>query len=269
MSWPLPGDAQLVEVTALTHRGALRQRNQDALAIGALTAADIDLIDPVRVTLPLRAPVLVAVADGLGGHAAGEVAAALTVRRLAAGAQRLTAAEAVARLLQEINDDLYRLADEDPARAGTGATVAGLVLTAQETLWFNVGDARAYREDGGYLGQVSVDDSPTPAGATGTGTASTVVTQSLGGAPVPTAVHPHVGCRPGTDPDRWLLCSDGLSDLVPVATMERLLRGDDDLRAVRELWAAAMNASGRDNISIALVRRTPPAPEVTHSTAVR
>jgi serine/threonine protein phosphatase PrpC len=239
----------------------MRQRNQDALAIGALTAVDIDLIDPVRVTLPLRAPVVAAVADGLGGHAAGEVAAALTVRRLAAGAQLLTDADAVARLLHEINDDLYRLAAEDPARAGTGATVAGLVLTPHETLWFNVGDARAYREDGGYLGQVSVDDSPTsPAGATGTGTTSTVVTQSLGGAPVPTAMHPHVGCRPGTDPDRWLLCSDGLSDLVPIATMERLLRDNDDLRAVRELWAAAMNASGRDNISIALVRRIPPTP---------
>ena len=229
MSWPLPRDAQLVEVTALTHRGAMRQRNQDALAIGPLTAADLDLIDPVRVTLPLRAPVVAAVAD------------------------------AVVRCLQEVNDDLYRLAAEDPARTGTGATVAGLVLTAQETLWFNVGDARAYREDGGYLGQVSVDDSPPrPAGAAEAETTSTVVTQSLGGAPVPTAVHPHVGCHPGTAPDRWLLCSDGLSDAVPIATMERLLRDHDDLHGVRELWAAAMNAGGRDNISIALVRRTPP-----------
>lgn len=259
MSWPLPRDAQLVEVTALTHRGAVRQRNQDALAIGALTAADIDLIDPVRVTLPLRVPVIAAVADGLGGHTAGEVAAALAVRRLAAGGHLLTGADAVARLLREVNDDLYRLAAEDRARAGTGATVAGLVLTARETLWFNVGDARAYREDGGYLGQVSVDDSPPRAAdATGTATASTVVTQSLGGAPVPTAVHPHVGCHPGTAPDRWLLCSDGLSDAVPIATMERLLRDHDDLHGVRELWAAAMNAGGRDNISIALVRRTPP-----------
>jgi serine/threonine protein phosphatase PrpC len=258
MSWPLPRDAQLVEVTALTHRGAMRQRNQDALAIGPLTAADLDLIDPVRVTLPLRAPVVAAVADGLGGHAAGEVAAALTVRRLA-GAHQLTGADAVVRCLQEVNDDLYRLAAEDPARTGTGATVAGLVLTAQETLWFNVGDARAYREDGGYLGQVSVDDSPPrPAGAAEAETTSTVVTQSLGGAPVPTAVHPHVGCHPGTAPDRWLLCSDGLSDAVPIATMERLLRDHDDLHGVRELWAAAMNAGGRDNISIALVRRTPP-----------
>jgi serine/threonine protein phosphatase PrpC len=261
LSWPLPRDAQLVEVTALTHRGAIRQRNQDALVIGALTAADIDLIDPVRVTLPLRAPVVAAVADGLGGHAAGEVAAALTVRRLAAGAQLHTDADAVARLLREVNDDLYRLAAEDPARAGMGATVAGLVLTAQETLWFNVGDARAYREDGGYLGQVSVDDSPSrPAGAAEAGTASTVVTQSLGGAPARTAVDPHVGCHSGTAPDRWLLCSDGLSDLVPIATMERLLREHDDLDGVRELWAAAMNAGGRDNISIALVRRTPPGP---------
>jgi hypothetical protein len=46
----------------------MRQRNQDALAIGALTAAGIDLIDPVRVTLPLRAPVVATVVDGLGGR---------------------------------------------------------------------------------------------------------------------------------------------------------------------------------------------------------
>ena len=55
-------------------------------------------------------------------------------------------------------------------------------------------------------------------------------------------------------PMRWLLCSDGLSDLVDVAEMERILRSEsDEVRAVKALWVAAMNASGRDNISVVLV----------------
>jgi len=67
-------------------------------------------------------------------------------------------------------------------------------------------------------------------------------------------VHPHIGPVEPAARVRWLLCSDGLSDLVDVGEMERILRAEsDEVRAVKALWVAAMNASGRDNISIVLV----------------
>jgi serine/threonine protein phosphatase PrpC len=256
MTAPPPAGEASVTITAITHRGAVRASNQDALAIGALTAAEVDMEDPVRVTLALRRPVVAVVADGLGGHAAGEVAAALAARRLAAAAHLLTGEDAVDRLLKDVNDELYRVAAADPIRVGTGATIVGVVMALDGTLWFNVGDARLYREHGGYLGQVSIDDSPRLVEAEPGAelTPSTIVTQSLGGAATPTPIEPHIGLEGGPPVGRWLLCSDGLSDLVPVPTMERILAdAADDLRAVEGLRAAAMHASGKDNISIALI----------------
>ena len=136
-----------------------------------------------------------------------------------------------------------------------GTTVAGLVVGPDSCLWFNVGDSRVYRENGGYLGQLSRDDSPSAfveGLVDGPAPTTSVITQYLGGPGADGNVHPHVGI---VDPGgRWLICSDGLSDLVEVAEMERILRAEtDEVRAVKALWVAAMNASGRDNISVMLV----------------
>ncbi|MET8179763.1 protein phosphatase 2C domain-containing protein [Streptomyces sp. NPDC005336] len=241
----------------MTHRGALRDANEDAFVIGVLTAAGVDTLNPLVVDLVVQEPVVVAVADGLGGHNAGEVASALAVRRLAEHGPRTTDASQVLRVLQDVNAELYELSRTHPAHTGAGTTAVGVLVTPHEITWFNVGDSRLYREDGGYLGQVSVDDSPSttwddcgePSAAT------SIVLQTLGGAGHFEPVHPHSGtdvCLPGT---RWLLCSDGLSDLVDTAEMESLLADSaDDVRAVKALWAAAMNAGGRDNITIMLVR---------------
>ncbi|MEV7185642.1 protein phosphatase 2C domain-containing protein [Kitasatospora sp. NPDC093102] len=249
-----PRDVVEVTVTAMTHRGAVRDGNEDAFVIGSLTAAGVDTVDPVVVRLLVEEPTVVAVADGLGGHDAGEIAAALTVRRLAERAR----STGVGELLREINAELYELAETDPACAGAGTTAVGLWLTPGRVFWFNVGDSRLYREDGGYLGQVSVDDSPVPdrdePGRAATPT--NLVLQTLGGAASFEPVHPHTGTERYVPGSRWLLCSDGLSDLVDVAEMEVILAGnpDDDVRAVKALWVAAMNAGGRDNITALLVR---------------
>ncbi|GGU07003.1 hypothetical protein GCM10010272_60350 [Streptomyces lateritius] len=118
----------------------------------------------------------------------------------------------VMQVLLDINEELYELARAHPAHTGAGTTAVGLLVTPHEITWFNVGDSRLYREDGGYLGQVSVDDSPsTPWEDCGEPvTATNIVLQTLGGADRFEPVHPHSGTDvylPGT---RWLLCSDGL-----------------------------------------------------------
>lgn len=252
------GVSARLTVTAMTHRGALRDTNEDAFVIGALTATGVDTLDPLVVDLVVRDSAVVAVADGLGGHNAGEVAAALAVGRLAERGPRTINASQIVQVLQDVNAELYELARTHPAHGGAGTTLVGLLVTPDQVTWFNVGDSRLYREEGGYLGQVSVDDSPGTVWDDGgePATATNIVLQTLGGADRFEPVHPHSGTEihvPGT---RWLLCSDGLSDLVHTAEMESLLADNagDDVRAVKALWAAAMNAGGGDNITVVLVR---------------
>src|SRR5699024_808197 len=72
-----------VIVTALTHRGAVRPANEDAVVMGALTVAGANMTSPVRCVLPVGEPVILAVADGIGGQAAGEIASEHAVHRMA------------------------------------------------------------------------------------------------------------------------------------------------------------------------------------------
>ncbi|SHE94319.1 PP2C family protein-serine/threonine phosphatase [Streptoalloteichus hindustanus] len=258
-----PSQSAQVFVTAMTHRGAVRANNEDAFVAGPATVSGTSMDDPVVIRLSPHAPVVVAVADGLGGHAAGEVASALAVRRLAEEGPTLTSRAKVATTLSRINDELYEIPGRQPEYYGTGTTAAGLVLSGSGALWFNVGDSRVYRESGNYLEQLSIDDTATAPGGDATGRRSSVLAQALGGAALRTPVEPHVAADPVDGPARWLLCSDGLTDMVEVERIERILTEEStsDPRTVKALWAAAMDAGGHDNITILLVRWSGPRRE--------
>ena len=220
----------------MTHRGATRETNEDALAIGPLTACGVTQRDPATCELPLTTPLLIAVADGMGGHEAGEVASAHAVRTLATTPPQ-TQSEIISTLTQ-IDQNLTSNTDT----AGLGTTIAGILLTQEGGLHFEAGDSRIYLQHGTYLTQISTDHRGPNGG----------LTQCLGGRTDGTPLHPTI--EPLATYDRLLLCSDGLSDLVDLETMEEILNSSTDpTRTVKSLWAAAMNASGRDNITIVLV----------------
>ncbi|MFC7326528.1 PP2C family protein-serine/threonine phosphatase [Marinactinospora rubrisoli] len=250
-------DGGAVSVTALTHRGAVRQANEDAVVLGALTVAGADMNAPARCVLPVTDPVVVAVADGLGGHAAGEIASEHAVHRMAESGPQLTGPDSIDLLLKHIDEEIKEHAGQHAEFSGMGTTVAGVLLTADGNFWFNVGDSRTYRLQDGRLIQLSEDDSPAlPPSEDGKPVTTNFITQSLGGSGA-SAMVPHVGRDPEPGPGAWLMCSDGLSDLVTLEEMERIIAAaDSDESAVQELWRAAMDASGRDNISVLLVRRS-------------
>ncbi|WP_046470010.1 PP2C family protein-serine/threonine phosphatase [Allosalinactinospora lopnorensis] len=245
-----------VTVTALTHRGAVRPANEDAVVMGALTVASANMTMPVRSVLALSEPVILAVADGLGGHAAGEIASEHAVHRMAEMSPRLTSPDDVDILLKNIDEEIKDHATQHAEFSGMGTTVAGVLLVPDANFWFNVGDSRTYRIEGSRLRQLSEDDSPPlPPSEDGKPVTTNFITQSLGGSGN-TAMTPHVGRDPEPDPSAWLMCSDGLSDLVPVEEMERILaEAGSDEAAVHALWQAAMEGGGRDNVSIMLARR--------------
>jgi serine/threonine protein phosphatase PrpC len=237
-----------IAATAFTHRGRVREGNEDSLTVGGWVS-DVDMSEPRRSFHTAGEPLLFAVADGLGGHAGGEVASRHAVRRLAA-AKASTDAECITGQLAEINAELYVAMQRDRALLGMGTTVAGLVLSAHRAVWFNVGDSRVYRERGGRIEQLSIDDVPP-------GPRHGIITQTLGGGVTYVAVAPHIGVEHLSEPGsllraRWLLCSDGLTDMLDDAQIERALAANEE-EAVGALFAAAMAAGGHDNISIVLV----------------
>ena len=238
-----------LEVTAITHRGRVRAHNEDTIVVGNWICGD-SMDEPRQFEHDASLTTLLLVADGMGGHVAGREAS----RRAARAMVRLLPGDTgagepeIADALRAANREVFDAAAEDPALKGMGTTVAGLVVTSDRTIWFNVGDSRVYSVRQEFLRQLSVDDVPAWQGAGGH-----VITQALGGAHAYVEVNPHVGALTTAPGRRYLLCSDGLTDVVPMEAMERAL-ADDDLSFVGELLDGALAAGGPDNVSIVAAR---------------
>ncbi|MGW3007991.1 PP2C family protein-serine/threonine phosphatase [Streptomyces sp. NPDC001219] len=241
---------EYVTVTALSHPGLLRDHNEDSLVAGPWTLCGTMTENPQTLAFPLGTPLVVAVADGIGGQPAGDVASALAVRQLAALGPTLDSADAVRDALSLCNDAVYAAAGQNPELSTMGTTVAGAVVLAESLLVFNVGDSRVLDATTDGLRQVSVDDSPPLSPGRRT---TSLVTQALGGTPEFTAVTPHVSEAPLSAGDRYLVCTDGLTDPVPEDALNDLLQLHTGGRAAFELWKSAIEAGGPDNITLALI----------------
>jgi PPM family protein phosphatase len=237
-----------VAVTALSHVGAVREQNEDSLVAGPWTLCAAVTENPQTLFFPLGTPLVVAVADGLGGHPGGEVASALVVRHLARVGPALDDEQAIREALSECNLVVHAMASRDPELTTMGTTVAGIVVTGDLVLAFNVGDSRVYAVGSRGPRQLSTDDRM-PALET-----SSIITQTLGGSDELAEIDPHVTTSRRSDDESYLICTDGLTDTVPAGVLAEVLRQHQDGRAAFELWKAAIEGGGNDNITLALVR---------------
>ena len=251
------GESVRVDLTlrawAATAKGSSHERNEDSLVVGPWLRGG-GALDSAAFTLPAHSPVVCAVIDGLGGAAAGHVASNLVARDLAQHSRDLHTAETVVSWLLTVHDRLYEATQEDVELRGMGATIAGCVFVEGDVHIFNVGDARVYRVEGGFLGQATEDDS-VGAGEPNERGRSHIVTQSLGGTAEPVQIAPHITT------DRWgagthyLLCSDGLSDFVDAGSLEEMLRTPTQA-AMMDCIDAAVAAGSHDDVSLILVQPT-------------
>jgi serine/threonine protein phosphatase PrpC len=243
-----------LRAAAFTHQGAVRADNEDTIAVRDWIKR-LPMKAPVMLEHEVATPLICLVADGMGGHAAGEVASRTVAEHLSRRVAEAADVATLAQLLHDANAELFALMQESPVWAGMGTTVAGMVVAPSGILVFNVGDSRVYRIERDGLVQLSTDDTPGPKLADGRTAAMTsnLVTQSLGGAYQLAGIDPHVLSEPLEDGARYLICSDGLSDLLERRAMEGLL-GDDDAASARALFEAAMARGGEDNISLILLR---------------
>ncbi|MGE5291344.1 MAG: PP2C family protein-serine/threonine phosphatase [Micromonosporaceae bacterium] len=175
-----------IAVSALSHIGAMRDHHEDSLVAGPWTLCATVTESPQTLFFPLGTPLVIAVADGLGGHPGGEVASALVVRELAQVGPLLNSEDKVREALIARNGEVHAAAARDPALTAMGTTVAGVVVTADLVLAFNVGDSRVYAAGRGGVRQLSTDDR-LPADDLPPG----IVTQALGGSNELAVVDPH------------------------------------------------------------------------------
>ncbi|WP_104105900.1 protein phosphatase 2C domain-containing protein [Nocardioides sp. 616] len=235
------------------------------------SATDVGHVRAVNEDSFLTAPPVFVVADGMGGHAGGDVASAMVVEEFAKLGDALleprVAARTVLAALERCRDRLREYAEGQGHRgasihAGTTAVVAMLVRDEDGPRWLlaNLGDSRVYGLGPGGLDQVSVDHSVVQelvdAGQITAEQAQHhperhVITRALSAADVP---EPDFFLVPLDAAHRLLLCTDGINAMIDDVDIERILRRcPDPGQAAAELVQAALDAGGRDNATAVVV----------------
>jgi protein phosphatase len=228
---------------AFSDVGMVRQQNEDSF---------------------LAEETLFVVADGMGGHNAGEVASALAVTTLKAGARLgIDDAEVFRELVQQANSAIYTASLDDSTQSGMGTTVTALSIVEGEeplVLVANVGDSRAYLWRSGALSRLSVDHSYvqelvnegiiTPEAAR-VHPRRNIVTRALG---IDRSVMVDVFTHFVRTGDRIVLCSDGLVDEVTDTEIAKVLGQHSDPQETAEALVMVANTNGgRDNTTVVVV----------------
>jgi PPM family protein phosphatase len=231
-------------------------------------------------------PRLLAVADGMGGHAHGEVASAVAIDTLKPLDQELPSTElleALERAVRQANQTLHQMVESDAALEGMGTTLTAMLWSGKQLALVHVGDSRAYLLRGGELFQMThdhtlvqslVDEQRITPEEAATHPQRSLLLRALDGRG---EVEPDLQLREAQVGDRYLLCSDGLSAVVTAETIHETLSSiPDPEQAVRRLIDLANRGGGPDNITcviadvVELGRRNPPqsAPVVAGAAAL-
>ncbi|GIG20749.1 serine/threonine protein phosphatase [Cellulomonas chitinilytica] len=234
------------------------------VALRYAARSDVGLVRSNNQDSAYAGPHLLMVADGMGGHAGGDVASSLAVAAFAPldGESHGPddALDELESALEAARDEIIARSDADPDLAGMGTTVIAILRAGNKLAMVHLGDSRGYLFRDGVLTQVTTDHTfvqhlvdigrITPEEAEHHPQRS-VVMRVLGD--FDPDVTPDLSVREARPGDRWLLCSDGLSGFVSADTIEETLAGIADVDACADrLVQLALRAGGGDNVTVVL-----------------
>ncbi|MET9441355.1 Stp1/IreP family PP2C-type Ser/Thr phosphatase [Streptomyces sp. NPDC006610] len=222
-----------------SHKGMIREGNEDSGYAG---------------------PRLLAIADGMGGAAAGEVASSEAISTIVALDDDVPGSDILTSLgtaVQRANDQLRQMVEDDPTLEGMGTTLTALLWTGRRLGLVHVGDSRAYLLRDGVLTQITqdhtwvqrlVDEGRITEEEATTHPQRSLLMRALGSGD---HVEPDLSIREVRAGDRYLICSDGLSGVVSHQTMEDTLASyQGPQETVQELIQLALRGGGPDNITV-------------------
>jgi PPM family protein phosphatase len=227
----------VLRYSARSDRGLVRQNNQDSVYAG---------------------PRLLALADGMGGHAAGEVASKLVIQALVPLDEDVPGDDLLSELRNATaagNEAISRLVAEQPDLEGMGTTLTAILFAGNRLGLVHIGDSRAYLMRDGKLSQITKDDtfvqSLIDEGRISEEEAHTHPQRSLLlRALTGHEAEPSLMVREARAGDRYLLCSDGLSSVVSEETLEQTLRIPDPDVCADRMIELALRGGGPDNITV-------------------
>jgi protein phosphatase len=223
--------------------------------------SDVGLIREGNEDSGYAGPMLLAVADGMGGHAAGEVASSVALATLATLEDDVPSTElldALATAVNQANDAINEMAEKHPQLDGMGTTLTAMLWSGRRVGLVHVGDSRAYLLRDGVLIQIThdhtfvqqlQDEGRITAAEAAVHPQRSLLLRALDGRSNP---EPDLSVREVHLGDRYLLCSDGLSGVVPDSELQAAMTGNTLEEAAETLIQLALRGGGPDNITCIL-----------------
>lgn len=232
------------------------------IGIRYATRSDTGLLRDGNEDSAYASPHVLAVADGMGGHAAGEIASAAVIDELRALDVEVPEDQLVAtleRTVQRANEKIHAMVEADPSLQGMGTTLTAMLWSGSQLATVQIGDSRAYLLRDGVLYQITrdqtlvqalLDDGKISQEQVATYPYRSMLLQALDGR---AELTPDLQLHGTLVGDRYLLCSDGLWDVVTPEMIHKTLTGVTDAeQAVADLIDAANAGGGPDNITCVL-----------------
>lgn len=255
-----------VSVAFISDLGCVRENNEDALVVADLERSDSTFANGELINWMLgEEGLLLAVADGMGGMNAGEVAASMAVEELPSLLQeesrRLTEAERIANALKSVNADILRAGREHPERRGMGAAITAALIHHSHATIGQVGDTRAYLVRGDRITQLTRDQSLVQSMID----AGLLEPEKAADFPYRNMINQALGAQDDLEPDLveidlepddyLVLCTDGLSNKVSSEDIREALNGPGTLYdACSKMVELARQRGGEDNITVIAAR---------------
>jgi serine/threonine protein phosphatase PrpC len=244
-----------LKYAARSDRGLHRSNNEDSVYAG---------------------PNLLAIADGMGGHAAGEVASKVVIAALAPLDEDVPGDDLLGKLHEAVvagNDTIAELVGQDPELEGMGTTLTAILFGGGRLGLVNIGDSRTYLMRDGVFNQITRDDSfvqslldegRITAEEALTHPQRSLVLRALVGHEV---IEPTLQVRETRVGDRYLLCSDGLSDVVGVEALTEAMKIPDRELCADKMIELALQGGGPDNVTVIVADVVDEDPNLTETFA--
>jgi serine/threonine protein phosphatase PrpC len=244
-----------VKFVARSEIGHARENNEDKF----------DFYEPDEEPLLAARGSVYLVCDGMGGHNAGQIASELAAKQFLHAYYHLggAAQEAARHAILQAHHYIAEMASKIPSRYGMGTTLTALILKQDEGILAHVGDSRCYRLREGVFEQLSrdhtlvarlVEQGIIPPEQARYHPQRNVIRQAVGVADPAEPLEPDIETFALQEGDLYLICSDGLTDMVDDAEIEAILRDEPPTRAAWRLVDRALANGGRDNVTVVLVR---------------
>jgi protein phosphatase len=238
-----------IVLTAASRIGCVRSNNEDmVLAYDKLLRSDAYKTEFMTENTDRF---IIALADGMGGHNAGEVASEETlsnlkffIHDLPSGLTSGDMNEMMVEWLNSVNKMVNSHGLMDPSKLEMGTTLVGVLYYGEHYYWLNCGDSRLYRLRDGQLTQLTTDHSLTR--NDGTHRHSNVITNCIGAGIQNSFIDFYEFTNDVLPGDTYLLCSDGLNDMISDSEIQELMAAD---KSANQLCEAAIEAGGFDNVS--------------------